>query len=239
MEEPVFDPRELGLDDELVFACHPGVPCFNRCCYDVHLVLSPYDFLRLRRALGLSPEDFIERYGEVYIGEVTQLPVIAVHMNSHDFACPFLRPEGCSVYADRPSACRIYPLARFVRRDPETGKKVEVYRIIRETHCKGHYEKRPLTVRAFIAEQGLEPYHYFNDLFGEVVARRQRHADTPLTGDQLDLIFLACYDLPRFREELKAGRIEMELEKPPEELSEEELLEAGIRLVMEKVLIFD
>ncbi|RUM86907.1 MAG: YkgJ family cysteine cluster protein [Thermodesulfatator sp.] len=239
MEEPVFDPRELGLEDEFLFACHPGVPCFNKCCYDIHLVLPPYDFLRLRRALGLSPEEFIERYGEAYIGEVTQLPVVSVYMQSHDFACPFLTPQGCRVYPDRPSACRTYPLARFLREDPETGKRQEVYRIIRETHCKGHYEKRPITVREYLREQGLEPYLYYNDLFGEVVARRQAHAETPLTGDQLDLIFLALYDLPAFRREIQRGHLAVELPGPVEDLSEEALLEVGIRFVLEKVLIFD
>jgi len=163
VEELVFDPRELSLEDEIVFACHPEISCFNKCCYDVHLVLSPYDFLRLRKALGLSPDEFVDRYGEVYIGEVTQLPVVSVNMNPHDFACPFLRPEGCSVYPDRPSSCRIYPLARFFREDPETGERIEVYRIIRETQCKGHYEKRPIKIRDYLQEQGLLKYHYYND----------------------------------------------------------------------------
>ncbi len=238
MEEPVFDPRELGLDDEFVFACHPGVPCFNKCCYDVHLVLSPYDFLRLRQALGLSPEEFVKRYAEVYIGEVTQLPVVAIRMNPHDFACPFLRPEGCSLYPDRPSSCRTYPLARYFREDPETGERLEIYRIIRETQCKGHYEKRPIKVRDYIREQGLEPYHFYNDLFGKVVTKRQQHADTPLTGDQLDLIYLACYDLPRFREKLLQGEIICPELSNPETASEEELLTAGIRFVLERVLVF-
>ncbi|OAQ20669.1 YkgJ family cysteine cluster protein [Thermosulfurimonas dismutans] len=239
MEEPVFDPREFSLEDEIVFACHPGVPCFNKCCYDVHLVLSPYDFLRLRRALELSPEEFVEKYGEVYIGEVTQLPIVAIKMNPHDFACPFLRPEGCSVYADRPSACRIYPLARFLREDPETGERQEIYRIIRETQCKGHYEKRPIKVKDYLEEQGLPNYHYFNDLFGKVVTKRQQHAETPLTADQLDLIYIACYDLPRFREMIDAEEIKLPEKLTSKDLEDEErLLEAGIQFVLEKVLVF-
>ena len=236
MEEPVFDPRELTPEDEIVFACHPGVPCFNKCCYDVHLVLSPYDFLRLRRALGLSPEAFVERYGEAYIGEVTQLPVVAVKMNPHDFACPFLRPEGCSVYADRPSACRIYPLARLLREDPETGEIQEIYRLIRETQCKGHYEKRPIRVKDYLKEQGLPRYHYFNDLFGKLVAERQQHPETPLTADQLDLIYIACYDLPRFRKMVETEEIKPSASLSPEDLeNEERLLEVGIQFVLEKI----
>ncbi len=240
METPVFDPRDLGLEDEIVFHCHPGVPCFNRCCYDVHLVLPPYDFLRLRRALKLGPQEFVETYGELYIGEVTQLPVVAVRMRSYDFACPFLKePSGCTVYEDRPSSCRTYPLARYFREDPETGERVEVYKIIRETQCKGHYEKRPIKIKDYIKEQGLEPYFYYNDLFGKVVTKRQRFSEVPLTADQLDLVYLACYDLETFREKLLSGELEANLKKPASVLSEEELLEAGIKFVLEKVLSFN
>ncbi len=197
MDQPVFDHRKLGLDDVFEFSCFPGISCYNLCCYDVNLVLSPYDFLRVRRALGLSSEEFIARFAELYLGDVTQLPVVAVKMQQHDFSCPFLRPEGCSIYPDRPASCRTYPLARFTGRDEE-GKPFEIYRIIRETHCKGHFEKRPITVREWIKEQGLEPYYEFNDLFGEIVFARQ-HMDRPLSADELDLIYTACYALEKFR----------------------------------------
>lgn len=199
MEGPVFDHRKLTLDDVFEFSCYPGISCFNMCCFDVNLVLSPYDFLRLRQNLGLSSKEFIDRFCELYIGDVTQLPVVSVRMNSHDFACPFLRKEGCSVYQDRPSSCRTYPLARFTMLD-EKGEQVEIYRIIRETHCKGHFEKRPISVRDWIKEQGLEPYYRFNDLFGEIVLARKQMADTPLSADDLDKIYIVSYELERFRE---------------------------------------
>ncbi len=198
MEQPVFDHRKLTLDDVFEFACYPGISCFNMCCYDLTLVLSPYDFLRLRRALDLSSKEFIERFADFYLGDVTQLPVVSVRMKTHDFACPFLREEGCSVYPDRPASCRTYPLARFTGRDEE-GKRFEIYRIIRETHCKGHFEKRPITVREWIKEQGLEPYHEFNDLFSEIVFARQ-HMDRPLSADELDLIYNVFYGLENFKD---------------------------------------
>ncbi len=203
MDQPVFDHRKLSLDDVFEFACFPGISCYNLCCYDVNLILSPYDFLRVRKALGLSSEEFIAKFAELYLGDVTQLPVIAVKMQQHDFSCPFLRPEGCSIYPDRPASCRTYPLARFTGRDEE-GKPFEIYRIIRETHCKGHFEKRPITVREWIKEQGLEPYYEFNDLFGEIVFARQ-HMDRPLSADELDLIYMACYALEKFRPLVEKG----------------------------------
>ncbi|OAG28703.1 YkgJ family cysteine cluster protein [Thermodesulfatator autotrophicus] len=205
MEQPVFDHRKLTLDDVFEFACYPGISCFNLCCYDVTLVLSPYDFLRLRKALGLSSREFIDRYADFYLGDLTQLPVISVRMKTQDFACPFLREEGCSVYADRPASCRTYPLARFTGRDEE-GKPFEIYRIIRETHCKGHFEKRPITVRDWIKEQGLEPYYEFNDLFSEIVFARQ-HMDRPLSADELDMIYTACYGLETLKEYLTTEEV--------------------------------
>ncbi len=218
MEGPVFDHRKLTLDDVFEFSCYPGISCFNLCCFDVNLVLSPYDFLRLRQNLALSPQEFIDRFCELHIGDVTQMPVVSVRMNTHDFACPFLRKDGCSVYQDRPSSCRTYPLARFTMLD-EKGEKIEIYRIIRETHCKGHFEKRPISVRDWIKEQGLEPYYQFNDLFGEILLARKQMADTPLSADDLDAIYIACYELERFRKRvqgedfLKFGFSEREIEE--------------------------
>ncbi len=237
MDQPVFDHRKLTLDDVFEFACYPGISCYNLCCYDVNLVLSPYDFLRLRKALGLSSRDFLERYAELHLGDVTQLPVVAVKMNLHDFSCPFLREEGCSVYPDRPASCRTYPLARFTGRDEE-GKPFEIYRIIRETHCKGHFERRPISVRDWIKEQGLEPYYEFNDLFSEIVFARQ-HMDRPLTADELDLIYLACYGLESFRELLEKGTLPKgdlfgeALKKALED--EAELLRFGLRYLKETI----
>ncbi|HEA83738.1 MAG TPA: YkgJ family cysteine cluster protein, partial [Thermodesulfobacterium geofontis] len=85
MQPYVFDPKEYSLEDEIKFRCYKGIVCFNKCCYDVKLVLSPYEFLRLRKALNLGVEEFIEKYGEFYLGEVTQLPVISINMDSYSF----------------------------------------------------------------------------------------------------------------------------------------------------------
>ncbi len=237
MDQPVFDHRQLTLDDVFEFACYPGISCYNLCCYDVNLVLSPYDFLRLRRALKLSSEEFISRFAELHLGDVTQLPVVAVKMNPHDFSCPFLRTEGCAVYPDRPSSCRTYPLARFTGRDEE-GKPFEIYRIIRETHCKGHFEKRPISVRDWIKEQGLEPYYHFNDLFSEIVFARQ-HMDRPLRADELDLIYLACYGLESFRKRLEERQLPLELfseEEIQKALADDfELLKFGLRYLKETI----
>ena len=43
---------ELEPGKTFCFACHPEVPCFNRCCAELTLPLTPYDVLRLRRHMN-------------------------------------------------------------------------------------------------------------------------------------------------------------------------------------------
>ena len=57
--------RQIGPDDTFAFRCHAGLACFNRCCRNLNLFLYPYDVLRLRRNLGISADDFIERHVDV------------------------------------------------------------------------------------------------------------------------------------------------------------------------------
>ncbi len=231
----VLDSKDLRLEDEFFFRCYKGIVCFNRCCYDVKLLLTPYDLLRLKKNLRVSTEEFIENYGEVFIGEVTQLPVISINMNPYDYSCPFLdEKEGCKVYPDRPSSCRIYPLARYVTE--KDGEKIELYKIIRETHCKGHYEKRPIKVKAYLEEQELPTYHYFNDLWGEVVLKRQKFSDIPLTGDLLELIYLLAYDLETLKKEIKKGELTSYFTKGDITLPIQELLEKSLKIIRDEIL---
>ncbi|MEZ4604032.1 MAG: YkgJ family cysteine cluster protein [Desulfobacterales bacterium] len=37
--------------------------------------------------------------------------------------CPFVTADGCRVYQNRPSSCRMYPLIRVVRRARADGGK--------------------------------------------------------------------------------------------------------------------
>ncbi len=232
----IFDPQEYTLEDTIKFYCYKGIICFNQCCYDVKLVLSPYEFLRLRRSLNLGIQEFIERYGEVYLGEVTQLPLISVNMDPYTFACPFLNEkEGCKVYQDRPASCRLYPLVRYLIKNKE-GKNEEIFKIIRETHCKGHYENRPIKIKDYLKEQDLELYLFFNDLWGEIVIKRQKFSDTPLTGDMLDLIFTLAYDLDEFRNLIKEKEIDNFFLSEIAELTDEKLLELGLKYIRDKIL---
>lgn len=74
--------------------------CAN-CCKTTSPIFYQTDIERVSKALRMKPGDFIEKYLRVD--------------DDHDYVlksspCPFLDSENyCSVYEDRPKACREYP----------------------------------------------------------------------------------------------------------------------------------
>ena len=57
--------RQLETGESFKFKCHPGVACFTECCRALELALTPYDVLRLRKALGLSSTQFLDQHAIV------------------------------------------------------------------------------------------------------------------------------------------------------------------------------
>ena len=70
--------QKLALDDTFRFSCHPGIECFNRCCWDLNQCLTPYDILRLKNGLKLSSGEFLKRYTTHHIGPGSGLPVVTL-----------------------------------------------------------------------------------------------------------------------------------------------------------------
>lgn len=191
----------IGIDEPFRFACHSGVPCFNECCRDLNQFLTPYDILRLKKALGLSSTEFLEQYTLQHTGPESGLPVITLKpKESKRLTCPFVSPEGCRVYADRPGSCRMYPLARLASRSRETGNITEHYALLKEPHCRGWEEDKSQTVREWLESQGLPEYNRMNDRMMEIISLKNQASKGPLDLTQRHLFHMACYDVDRFRE---------------------------------------
>jgi Fe-S-cluster containining protein len=110
-EEILKDYERLNEKSEFRFACHPGVPCFNDCCGDVNIFLTPYDIIRLKNNLGIPSGEFLSEYTVSPFDKNLKYPVILLKMNDDEKkSCPFVGENGCGVYEDRPWACRMYPL---------------------------------------------------------------------------------------------------------------------------------
>ncbi|MCE5335327.1 MAG: YkgJ family cysteine cluster protein, partial [Desulfobacteraceae bacterium] len=181
------------------FACHPGVPCFTECCRQLNLMLTPYDIVRLKRGLGLASGEFLDRFTDCGFDENRHLPMVYLQMNTDERkTCPFVSPAGCTVYGDRPSACRIYPIARASRLHRVHGTILENYFVLREGHCKGFEEPQFWKIEEWLGDQGLKAYYELNDLWMQIITH-PRLRNSPLSQQQQQMFYLASYDLDKFR----------------------------------------
>jgi len=193
--------QELHRDDTFCFFCHPDIACFNNCCGDLNQFLSPYDILRLKNRLKLSSQQFLEKFTECHIGPRTGLPVVSLKMSANNgLKCPFVNRTGCTVYEDRPGACRTYPLGRIAARKPGEKECKESYFLIREPHCLGFSEETKWTINEWKKSQALETYNRMNDLMMDIVGLKNRSTKRRLSEEEIDLFCMACYDLDRFKD---------------------------------------
>ncbi len=199
--ETVLDTsKELRRGDRFSFSCVPQKECFTQCCYDLTLILMPYDIYRLKKALNMDSKSFLEQYTSVHVGPGTGVPVVTVKMEGAYLKCPFLEEgKGCKVYEDRPGACRTYPLARIAERNGETGEIDEYFYVVRESDCKGFKDGHEWTVQEWIDHEGLSDYIEMNDLFSELIHAKNRAGVGQLTADQIEIFYMGCYDLDSFR----------------------------------------
>ena len=187
-------------DRKFRFACHKNLPCFTKCCANLNLVLTPYDVLRLKNRLNLSSEAFLETYTTSDIEQSYGVPVVRLKMKDDESRrCPFVSRKGCAVYEDRPGACRLYPLGRAALKISEQYSAGEYYFVVKESHCLGFNEEQEWTVQEWIVDQGVDEDNEINELFMNITAGRQAKIIKALSDPQLQMFYLACYNLDEFR----------------------------------------
>ncbi|MBS3732640.1 MAG: YkgJ family cysteine cluster protein [Desulfobacterales bacterium] len=192
--------RPIADNEVFYFSCGPEVPCFNACCRDLNQFLAPYDVLRLARHLDMHTGDFLAAYTLCHDGPQTGLPVVTLKpAEPGEKQCPFVAAEGCRVYENRPGSCRMYPLARMLRRARNDGSLTESYALIREAHCRGFEQGLPMTAEQWIADQGLEPYNELNDAMIDVISVKQQYLPGPVKGALGEKLFAALYDIDAWK----------------------------------------
>ncbi|WP_320171996.1 YkgJ family cysteine cluster protein [Maridesulfovibrio sp.] len=216
---------ELEPGKTFGFACHPQVRCFNACCGDLNLMLTPYDVLRLRRALGHDSKKFIHNHADISRTPGTGFPMCRLRMlDNAKRSCPFVRAEGCSVYENRPGACRTYPLGRASRMG-ENGEVIEQFFIVQEPHCRGFEEKKEWTSDEWLKDQGLEAYNAVNDRYMRIM-NRTHQAGAVLDERKLNMAFLALYQVDNFTNFIKDmnvfSRLDVSEERQQAILTDEE-----------------
>ena len=186
--------------EKLKFFCHHGISCFTACCADLHLILTPYDILRMRRRLRLSSAEFIAQYTTPDEHRESIFPLVCLKMtDNEERQCPFVSPQGCTIYEDRPGACRLYPLGRAASSDSSGTQEGEFYFFVQEAHCLGFLEQREWTVEEWIQDQGVRLYNEMNRPWIEIITSKSRRV-RELTEQKLAMFHMVSYNLERFRE---------------------------------------
>lgn len=190
----------LKKEDSFRFGCHPGVSCFNKCCNDVNIFLTPYDLLRLKNRLGISSSQLLQKYTILPIEENLRHPVIMLKMNDKDMNCPFVDSEkGCTVYEDRPWACRMYPLG-VASPSELPDEEEEFYFLLKEEVCRGFEESTDWTVEKWMENQKVEDYNEFGELFKNISLHKRFMSAKGIEPVKLEMFYMACYDLDKFKD---------------------------------------
>lgn len=201
-EKIVEDYPRLGPDDTFTFGCHPGVSCFNQCCGDVNIFLSPYDVLRMKKRLGMTSTEFLEKYTFLPVQKDMKTPVVMLRMSDDETkSCQFLTEGGCGIYSDRPWPCRMYPLGMASAKDtPDGWQGDRFYFVLQEEGCKGFDESKEWTVREWLENQGVDEYDEWGEAFKELSLHKFFEDGGTLSPERMHMMYTACYDLDKFRQ---------------------------------------
>jgi len=197
-----IEPRKYTLDSRFKFACHKGMACYTHCCSDLNIILTPYDILRMKNRLKLTCDQFLAIYTKPEMLSRTKLPVITLKMLDDDKkSCPFITPEGCTIYEDRPVTCRYYPLgmASFREQDIQpTGE--DFYLMVHESHCLGFEADKEWTVSQWRKDQGVEPYDEINKDWMEFMLRKKSFGfQAELSEESRGMFFMVSSNVDKLR----------------------------------------
>mgnify|MGYP001813107594 FL=1 len=193
--------RYLLAGGSFRFACHSGVACFTRCCHDADMYLYPYDILRLKQALNMTANEFLARHTITAFRDNPYFPHVMLKMSDGDGRpCPFLSAEGCRVYADRPYACRAYPLEPAVS-GTGSGDIHFTYYVAKHGYCLGHREEKEWSAEEWTQDQDMESDNTMSAHWAVVdtLLRRNPFGDEGLNSPAMKMVYMAAFNLDTFR----------------------------------------
>jgi Fe-S-cluster containining protein len=231
-------PKTFDDSKVIQFQCKKGIACWNACCSNIDISLTPYDILRLKRRFDTSSGEFLQKYTVPYEMEQNSIAGVKLRPVVNGTACQFMTPQGCSVYEDRPTACRYYPVALLSLRRQDEYTDHASYALVEEPHCLGHKEPRQISVANYRKEQGLEPYDDLARGWRQLILKKK--SSGPSIGKpskrSLELFFMVCYDIDRFSQFVASDGFSDIYDLPAEELKnilcdDVELMQFGFRLL--------
>lgn len=200
-DQIIKDYPRLQLKDSFKFSCNPGVSCFNKCCNDVNIFLTPYDIIRLKNRLGINSTEFLKKYTIIPLDEHLKYPVIMFRMDDESFNCKLVSDKGCTVYEDRPWACRMFPIGMASPDELKEETEEEFFFLLQEDVCKGFEEAdQEWTVEKWLEDQGVKEYNEFGEIFKEITLNPYFQSNKGIEPIKLEMFYTVCYDIDKFRE---------------------------------------
>uniref|UniRef100_Q3AR98 YkgJ family cysteine cluster protein n=1 Tax=Chlorobium chlorochromatii (strain CaD3) TaxID=340177 RepID=Q3AR98_CHLCH len=225
----------LSLDSTFQFGCHSKLSCYNSCCSNLDIFLTPYDVLRMKNKLGITSTQFLSEYVEPVIQQESKLPFLRLKFQEGG-QCRFVAPEGCTIYSDRPVACRYYPVGFGIHKS-QNAHGNDFYFLVREDHCKGFEETQEWTVREWRKNQGIDEYDDNNRIWMDIILHKKLVSpDLEPDEKSLKMFFMASYDIDSFKEFMFESRFLEIFEVEEEELELLKSNEAELMLFAHKWL---
>jgi len=213
-------PVRLTQSSNLQFDCHSGVSCFNECCKRSRVTLTPYDLIRLKNRKGMQASEFVVRYTIPVELDAHGLPGIQLAPIEGSTHCPMLGDEGCTVYEDRPTACRYYPLGSGAFHEAGGQDASDFFFLVKEDHCKGHEEPKHQTVGEYCDAQGVEPYDELNALWNRLILKKRSSGPTvgKPSARSLEFFFMCSFDPEGMHDFIATESFQEVYDLQPEEL---------------------
>ena len=215
-------PQTFDASKVIQFQCRKGIACWNACCSNIDISLTPYDILRLKRRFEISSGEFLKRYTVPYEMEHDSIAGVKLRPVDNGTACQFMTPQGCSVYQDRPTACRYYPVALLSMRHQNEYTDRASYALVQEAHCLGHQEPRRISVGDYRKEQGLDEYDDLARGWRQLILKKKSSGSSigKPSKRSLELFFMACYDIDRFSQFVASEGFSNLYDLPDQELKD-------------------
>ncbi len=193
--------RRMADEERFRFECRPDLACFGLCCRNLNLFLYPYDVARLRKNLGITSGEFVDRHTHAVLRPGSHFPDVLLAMEENEEkTCPFLSQGLCRVYPDRPDACRTFPLEMGAWTD-ERGENREVVLFRPPDFCLGKDQERTFTAETWERDQNALVHHRMTRQWGRLLAHFTEDpwgGEGP-SGPRARMAFMATYNPDEFR----------------------------------------
>ena len=162
--EEISDGKLYTAGDMAKADCQGCDGC-SACCRGMgsSIILDPLDVFRLQKGLDQKASELFENgFLEWNVVDGIILPNLVMGLDSE--ACVFLDRAGrCSIHAWRPGICRMFPLGRYYREDPEAAgiPQAKDFRYFLQVHECPRKTRTKVKIRKWIDTDNLAAYEAY------------------------------------------------------------------------------